>query len=194
MSKETYPDDFERILSPAEIMAFASEIVWPAVDHLYGGDFRLKAQVLRSTRLRPKTIEIESEHGRERLTIEAQSPRKRTVINENGEQERECWVEITIAELRPELVEGAKDIMDVEIPEDDDLTDEDGEEVEDYGTWWRDDSIDWQPWEVKSFDFTNNKLEPFRTFFDLEVQDEDEDDEHFLWSFTEPEGYQIITL
>lgn len=176
MSQEAYPSNPERILTPLEIIQFSNEVVWPAVDFLYGGDFRLKAQVQKSTKMPKKQIQLPSEIGPHRLSLKADSFRKKSVLNEDGEWERECTAEVIIRQAHPELIEGIK--VAIATDEEDDGDDED--------RWWEDKSIKWEVWGIRTYDFSNDSVDPFRTYYDLEVQDVRFKKDEFLWSFTEP--------
>jgi hypothetical protein len=173
MNKEKYPNDLDRLLTPEEKIIFAEEVVWPAVDYLYGADFRAKAQTQKRSRLKPKIIELIEGPRAERIIIEAASPKGQTIINRLGDREKECWAEITIEEICPELHDGAASVMDQDEPDEKD------------GAWWNNEEFDWQTWQSRSYDFTNNPQDSFKTYLDLDVQDESEDSERFLWSFTD---------
>jgi len=195
VSKESYPDTPDRLLTPAEQMQFANLVVWPAIDHLHGRDFRLHAEVRRSLRLRPQTVNIIDDSGRMRITVEAASPNSKSVINDQGEAEVACWTQVSISRLFPDLKEGVIALFETEPPddeedddeEDDDEEDENGD-TEETGQWWKDEDFDWQVWEVKTFDFTNDVKQPFLTYSELEIHKEDEDEEFFLWTFNSPDA------
>ena len=177
MSQEAFPSNPERILAPLEIMEFASEVIWPAVDFLYGGDFRLKAQVQKNTKMPKKQILLRNEEGIQRLGLKADSFRKKNVLNEDGEWERECTAEVTIRQSHPELIEGIKSAI---------AADEEDEDDDELDRWWEDKSIKWEVWGIRTFDFSNDSMDPFRTYYDLEIQDARFKKDEFLWSFTEP--------
>lgn len=174
MSKETYPDDFERILSPAEIMAFASEIVWPAIDHIYGNDFRKRAQQKRKTRLPRKTRATDDE----RVSIFAEgNPRHLIQDPVSGDSFRVCTTTLIIDDKHPELNEGVLEVVSAEAEERD-------------WQWWEDD-IDWNTWESRTFYFSTDPDMPFSTYHSLEVHDEEEltISDRLLWDFNDADEF-----
>ncbi len=180
---ESLPDDLDRALEPDEIMAFADDVVWPAIDHIYGTDFRARAQVKRKTRMPRKTREIEGPNSTERITLDAFSDPNHTIKYYDDEIFRACAANLTMEEMRPELAEGMVRVLEADTGDDDEAD-----------RWWLDEDLLWEPWEARTFHFSNDPTMPLTVFHTIEAHDAEERSptERMLWDFNDEANFERV--
>ncbi len=185
--RESLSGNLDRVLSDYEVLEFADEVIWPAITHIYGTDFRERAKKKpQKTELKRRIRENNDGLVPERILVDAHVNKGYNVINhETGEAFPVCAVNISLEEMRAELKEGMQMALEADAEE----AEAREEEVD---RWWLDDELDWQPWEGRSFHFTTDPTMPVSMYHALEAHDMEErqPEDRFQWEFSDVDNFE----